>query len=365
MLTIPNIVLLNDIIRLPKEILQEVSADLGLDTEGTIPELAENIWDAINSDSGMQCTAFGPRSHKILCGKKISVTWYRLFGGGSLVGIKNTIISNCGFDPFEKVNIPPVGELSSTPVLVSAALGENSNEYYLRYIYKSGVSKYFYGTSFELRPNYDVKTVYINEATGCIEVRTDSKSSGKFATSLARLTKQEISTEQVNIMAPFGNNIEQIADALQGKLIDTIAKPELLLEDFTQEQGNAIVGILAGLDAYFELGDSDIIQEKLAAAKAIFDTDFVPIPFTALILNGLEKVGMGVTDRDLRGLPLYDFLKPHLQHQGGFVQFQFPEDGVMQNHTIRVGLQANSVYFMTPATEHVIAYVRDRLIRRQ
>jgi hypothetical protein len=66
--------------------------------------------------------------------------------------------------------------------------------------------------------------------------------------------------------------------------------------------------------------------------------------------------------KELRGQPLYDFLRPHLQHQTGFIRFSFPEDGVMQPYTIRVGTKANSIVFVTPATENVINHVRQKIL---
>lgn len=363
MLTIQNIALINDIVRLPKENLQEICADLNLPTDGSVTELAENIWTTISTDPERQNRALEPHRNKILCGKT-SVTWYHLSAGGSLDGAKQQIINNCSFNPFEIVNIPPMEELTSTPVLISAASGATESEYFLRFMYKSGVSRHFHGARMELLPKSSVRTVYVNEATGCIEVRTDAKASGKFASSLARLINQEIFISQTDIMAPFGNNIERMADLIGGELVDATAKPELLLEEFTEDQANAIVKILSALDAFFEENDIDALQENLQAAKVLFGDELLTIPFTALILTGLEKIGMGVRGRDLRGLPLYDFLKPHLQHQGGFIQFEFPEDGIVQKYTIRVGLKTNSIYFMTPATENVLAYVRERIIMR-
>lgn len=362
MLTVQNIALMNDIIHLSKESLQEISADLDLPTDCSTTELAERVWSTIKDDPQLQIRALESYRHAIL-GGKTSVTWYSL-PDGNLTGAKDLIIENCGFNPFETLRIPPAEELTSTPILICAAQGDSESEYFLRFMYKSGVTRHFHGTQMELRPNSSIKTIYVNEETGCIEIRTDAKSAGKFAGRLARLIRQQITITQTDIMAPFGHNIERIADALNGELIDAVAKPELLLENFTQDQADAVVTILSALDTYFEENDLDILQERLGQARSLFGDELVAIPFTALILNGLEKVGLGVSGRDLRGLPLYDFLKPHLQHQGGFIQFEIPEDGIMQSYTIRIGLKANSVYFMTPATENAIKYVRDCIIIR-
>jgi len=62
------------------------------------------------------------------------------------------------------------------------------------------------------------------------------------------------------------------------------------------------------------------------------------------------------------GSPLYDTLRPYLQHQGGFIKFNRPVNGVEKSFTIRVGLTSDSIYFTTPATEEVIEFVRNQVI---
>lgn len=362
MFTIQNVTLLNDIMRLPRESLHEISTDLNIPTDCPSSELAVRIWERLNGNGELQNRALEPYRNKVLCGKT-SVTWYHLSEGATLQGAKRQILENCGFNPFETVQVPEPENLTSTPVLISAAPGEDENEYYLRFMHKSGMARNIFGTQMNVYPNTDVKTVYVKEAAGCIEVRTDARSAGKFATSLARLVRQQITISQTDIMAPFGNNIERIADALGGEFIDVVSKPELFLEDITEAQANAVVGILTALDGYFLDDNFEGLQENLQEARNILSNSLNAIPFTALMLNGLEKVGMGAA-KELRGHPLYEFLRPRIQHQGGYIQFQIPEDGVVQTYTIRVGIRTNSIQFLTPATENAINHVRECIIIR-
>ncbi|GIO24120.1 hypothetical protein [Oceanobacillus sp. J11TS1] len=71
----------------------------------------------------------------------------------------------------------------------------------------------------------------------------------------------------------------------------------------------------------------------------------------------MGKVGLG-GESEIRGLPLFDYLSPNLQHQGGFIRFRFNEEAVEKEYTIRVGMKSRSIFFATPATEQVIAYAR-------
>ncbi len=360
MLTIPNIAIISDLVQLPKAMLQDICTNLNLPDDGSVAELSDKIWRRIEDSYTIQDQALEPCKQKILCGRT-SVTWYHLDSGGDLSGTKELIINNLRFNPFKRIEIPIAENLQSQPVLISGSL-INESEYYLRFIYKSGMARHFYGNHMIMNPKSSTVTVYINENTGCIEVRSDPTTAKKVASSLAQLISQEISMAQTDIIAPFGHDVARMADALGGELIDASAKPELILEDFSQEQADAVVSILSVLDTYLVEDDAEKLREELSDAKSAFSEELLLVPFTALILNGLEKVGMGVSGRDLRGLPLYDYLQPYLQHQGGFIQFRHNEDGVTSDYTIRVGLKSNSIYFVTSATENVIRYVRERVL---
>lgn len=360
MLTIQNIALIKDIVGLPKETLRLICTNAELPTEGTVNDLAYRIWETIREDSQAQIRVLESVANRILAGRT-ATTWYRSIEEGALRGAKQIIIENTTFNPFERVVLPPIENLTNEPVLIGAANGNTENQYYLRFIYKSGYVRDYY-RDVESRPITKICTVFINEEAGIVEVRAEPKVAKGIAESLFELIQQRILMEQYEVLAPFGNNIEQLANALSGELIDTESKPEeTLLEEFDSEQAEAIVDILAALDTYFEDQDIATLQENLGNAQETLGDDLLATPFTAIILAGLQRVSMG-SKRELRGQPLYDFLRPHLQHQTGFIRFSHPQNGILQPYTIRVGTRANSIVFITPATEEVINYVRSRIL---
>jgi len=364
MLKVQNIVLKSDIDRLPREIIRDIAVSLGVAAERSFGEIVDNIWEKLLDDHDLRHSVLEPVKHKILCGKT-SVTWYTFSEETSLEGVRELIIRNSSFNPFQEIRVPVPDSLTSTPVLIGAAQGETEHEYYLRFMRKCGVVRYYHGYQSQSLPTTEAKTIYVNEAQGCIEIRTDARTSDKYARFLGQLINQERFIFTKDILAPFGNNIESIADQLDGELIDVIARPELLVEDFSEEQAVGVINILTAMNDFFVNNDFDILRRKLQEAREQFEDSFLSVPFTALILNGLEKVGMGVPDksnRELRGLPFYDFLRPHLQHQGGFIRFKVTEYGMENSYTIRVGLSTKSIYFMTPATENAIKFVMDRLV---
>lgn len=361
MLKVPNIVLPSDFSHLSKDSLHAICAELEIPNDGTVNDLSNRVWDKIKDSNELQNVALYQHSNKLLCGKT-AITWYRLTSGSTLKGAKELIISALGVNPFEVRRIPTKEKLTTDPILIGAAPGNEPYEYYLRFMYKSGVTTHYFGAEKLVTPISTLVTVYINESTGCIEVRADSKKAGLIINKLASLIEQNITVEQRKIMAPYGNNIELIVDKLGGKFIDAVSKPELLLGDLTSDQADAVLKMLKAIDTFFEDEDNDVLTQELDDARSALGADAAEIPFTSLVLAGLEKVGLGVSGKDLRCNQLYNYLNEHMQHQGGYIQFACKENHVAQEYTIRVGRTTNSVFFTTPATENAIKYVRENVI---
>lgn len=357
--SILDLILLQDIVGLPKENLQDFATDLNIPTNIAARELAVSIWQHPERTIAI----FNSVRNRVLCGRT-SVTWYTLGEEQTMNGAKEIIKENCGFDPFTEIRIPEAYTLTNTPILIGGAYGTSEKEYYLRFMYKSGVTQTFHGADLYTQPNSAVKTIYVNEETNCIEIRTDANVSKKFAKSIAALLHQQISITPKNILAPYGDNIEGIADALHGELIDATAIPEdFLIESLSEEQAEAIMGILSALDEYFQEGDIDKLSQNLQSSRDAFGNDLISVPFTALILSGLSKIGMGTSSRDIRiSSPLYNTFRPHVQNQGGFIKFNLNEDGIINSYTIKVGINTKSIYFMTQASEAAVKYVREKLL---
>lgn len=354
---ITDIVFLPDLLRLPKSTLKDICTDLRLDTSGTVYDLATRVWDSISSrgrESLDSCR------NRLLAGKT-SVTWFKVESKGSLQGFKE-LLEGLQRNPFQYINEVMPRDVTSNPVLIAAAIGDKDDEIYLRYMHNIGNKREVNGTDVQVVPKCELTTVYIDQKNDTIEVRTDSKNANNIASHIARMIGQQISLEQRKILAPNRNNVESIANALNGELIDATATPEFIFEDFNEEHTRAIIDILNALNNFFDEENETELVQSLKQASQVFGEYLLTTPFIALILNGMERVGLRVNEGDLRGRPLYDTLRPYLQHQGGFIKFNHPVDGVEKLFTIRVGMTSNSVFFATPATEEVIEFVRNKLI---
>ncbi|GAV21626.1 hypothetical protein [Carboxydothermus pertinax] len=357
MLQIENIAFWSDIISLPKETLRDICIKLELSDKGTVDELCERIWERIRGNKELQLYALENARHQLLGGKR-SITWFTL--DTDLHGFKNIIISSLSFNPFEEIKIPETNAITTEPVIIAGAEGDSPGEYYLRFMYRVGNVRFVYGTEVSYRPQAEITTAYINESKKIIEVRSEPKKAEKIAQSLARIAHQQINLSQIKFVDQFRYNAEAIADALCGQLFDAKARPETF-ENISEDQAKIVVEILNELDKYLANEDFDALKTFLESTREKFGEECLATPFTALILNGLNRIGMGVNGRDLRGLPLYDYIRPFIQPQGGYIQFPYSENNVMKLYTIRVGLTTNSIQFITPATEGVLRYIRDRL----
>lgn len=162
LLRLEDIILPNDLFRLPSITLKEICTDLDLSSSGTALDLAMRIWDTISQNQQKEEKAREKYKEKIFCGKT-SVTWYHLTGNSELKGLKQFIIEGSLFNPFQELRVPDIEDLTSDPVIIGACDGDNDGEYFLRFMYKSGVIKQAYGTEINTFSRSDVTTVFVDE----------------------------------------------------------------------------------------------------------------------------------------------------------------------------------------------------------
>jgi len=119
------------------------------------------------------------------------------------------------------------------------------------------------------------------------------------------------------------------------------------------------VSILSAIDEYYTNGELSVLEQNLNSEDitGILETT----PFTLLLLSGLETIGLG-SIRELRGLPLYNYLEPYLSKQKGSILFEHSVDGVKQEYSIRIGVNTKTFKFNVFASEPVLDYIREKLI---
>lgn len=369
MLSFHDIIYLPDIAGLPKYVLEDVATTFDISDDNSL-DLAIEIYEKINNN----ISAFN-EIHKFIVpyifAGRTSVSWYPIKVINKEKTILQFITEKIGFNPLLQKNpkciITDEESVSVEPQIIGGIkLNEEGTTYLLRLIYRSESRRKLNGLHVTNESITSFVTVIINEDDGFLEVRGNDRVSKKVQQYFGKLLEGKIEPfERKNVISPFGSSIELFADSLGGKLLETISITESIISDLTEEQAIAIGNILVAIDDYFLSGDLSKLEEALCNSRQCFDKeaeDYLSVPFTAIVLAGMSKLGMASND-ELRDQPLYKALQPYLQHQGGFLQFPFIEDGVKNYYTLKVGLTTNTIYFVTPATEKSIEFVRKKILK--
>ena len=152
--------------------------------------------------------------------------------------------------------------------------------------------------------------------------------------------------------------MSEFADDLGGQLVETSAKPVEFASAFSTTDASTIAVMLKALEQFFADDDADALVDALRPIGTLTESLGVTNPLAALVLYGLDKVGLSGRDQDLRVQPLYEMLAPHLQHRQGFIRLKISDE----EYTVRIGLTTHSVFFPSKATEPVIEFVRSRVV---
>lgn len=356
-MNIHNIVIFPDVAKLPKSDLKDMATDLNMDDSGTAFDLSKKVWDKVTEES-LEEKIFKKYHNKLLAGRT-SVSWFTC---DNLEDLIHKIKITEKLDPFAEKIPYNVEEIDSTPRLRSAARIDDSR-YFLRFIFKDGTRR-IVGEDIRILPTTKTATVYIDENKGIIEVRTRPSEAQKIAEVISGYLKQQLSLHKEDFIKPFGYDLEKLADALDGTLIESKASPEMWLEPYAVNENEAILEILNAIDEYFETKEIGELQEKLDKSIAVLGEELIEIPFIAIILAGMGNVGLKVSEDDLRSTAFYQLLKPYLQTSGGNIQFNVDINGMKESYTIQVGVETKSIYFRSNTTsEEVIEYVRERIIK--
>lgn len=354
--TVKDIMFVQDLFKLTKSNLKEIATNLDIDPSLNKNELVVQINEKKNA---INETAKNLIEDSILATKSTAVTWYKLDPKLNFEELKELIEENAQFNPFENINFYNEEDLTTTPLLLVAAAREDESGIYLRFIYKNGVT--YETTPTTIRPvsKSTISTVYYDVELGILEVRGDTKKSLEIARTVAQILDMQVNMEPVT--TPSEQEIGHIADILGGQLVETTSKPEIYFEEFHHDELASIIDVLGALDNYMQNKDSSELELQLQALTDTFGQGEAIVPFAALVLSGLNTVGVA-SNGEIRSLPLFSYLEPHLQHQGGFIKFPYTIRNVEETFTIRIGINTNSVVFVSQVTEEIIDFVRRNVI---
>lgn len=370
---ISQISFFHDLEKLPKTDLQDIAADMGLFEKDSTEDLVSQIWGQLSYSKQQKEDKLKNYQNKLLCGRT-SAEWYTAEKNNAsnkinseelsaLCGFKSKIIAFAKFDPFNEMNIPDVDELTTIPILISAAKGCKEGQYYLRFIYKTRNIRNVYANQISLIPHSKIATVLVDESNNCVEIRADKQFASKIARELAKITSNDISFEKVNLAKKFSSSVEKIAEKINGTVKGTASKPSLSCIAVSDDECNVLVETLKNINDFFLSGlDTSNFIKNLEKLKEQNSELLEKTQFIDLLLSGLEKVGLDTSSDDLKVNPLYALLKPFVTNQEGIINFSINENGLMSDYSIRIGFLRNSIFFITPATEESFQFVREKLI---
>lgn len=351
-----DIIFMQDLFKLTKSTLKDLATELNIDSSLTKNELVIKIFAEKDNLSAETITKI---ESKILATKSTSVTWYRIDKIFSAEDFRNKLKKNSKIDPFTTIGTIKENDITTTPKLISASSSAYKHGIFLRYVYKSGVRYEQTLTSIKTIAKTSISTVYYDADNGIIEIRGDTRKAEDVVKQIANSIDNNITFTLIE--QPFTQEMGDIADKLNGQLTEATSKPEFYFEEFSDDDSKAIVDVLKALDDYIENKDSSSLENALQNASDVFQQGDLITPFATLILSGMETVGMAGTN-EIRTLPLFSYLHPYLQHQGGFIKFAYTDGHIEQNYTIRIGINTKSIVFMSQVSESLIDYVRTNVI---
>ncbi|MHB8124468.1 MAG: hypothetical protein ACYDEJ_02290 [Desulfitobacteriaceae bacterium] len=358
-----------DVAKLPSSMIEEACllADIPFNSSTSGDAIYNILNSQIPGDRDLKVRVYELIKNKIFASRR-GITWHRLPQDVGALDIETAFRDHLGISPFEALIPRDPNNLNGTAKVMGACRYGENRRYLIRLMVKVRVQKFYAGPRVENRVIGGTITAILDLDNGILEIRDDPKYSTRILRELSQVvtgvhTGSIISPRIAELLDPYGGNVEDFADNLDGRLISTDSKPELdFEEELTSEQITAVSNVLIAVNDFFDTNDYEILQTKLDESKASL-TGFEDVPFLAILLAGMEKLGLRVRDvADVRTQPLLNALKPHLQYQGGFIKFPVNENGVNEYHTIRIGLQTNSISFRTFATENAIEKVRRALL---
>lgn len=358
MLILNNLVMPNDLSKFTKSDLTDLAIELDLSSEKNSKlDLAIEVFNKFNKKENRNEKVSEIISNKLLAGKT-AVKWFNVNEYLTYDDVLKTLKEE-NSNLFENIVIPDIEELSTEPTIFGLVRDGNTSEFYIRLIYKSGVKSEMYGPEISKTPVPAYSTIYINFNENILEYRGDAKKAKKVINSF--IDKINNTNNPIIIEEKFNFTVEEVASVLEGELIDTVSLPDANIED-DEEKNSGVSKALEALDEYFKDSDIENLESALMDVNQLFDNNIDEniMPFSSLLLSGLETIGMG-SNKEIRNTPLYKYLKTNLTQTTGFIKIKIPEGNVVNEYTVRVGIQTKSIFFTSDVSEKAIRYVREKL----
>ena len=363
MLDLTNFIIPNDLSKFNKSDLKDLATELNISNDiDNKSELAIEVYKEFKNAKEIGDNFKTIINSKLLAGR-LATKWFESENKLEFQEIYEAL-SNNNSDSINSIDISKIDNnenLTTNPTIFGFIFDNNQQEMFIRFVYKNGVKSEIDGTTIIKRSIPAYATLYINFKKQLIEYRGDARRSKKTISSFINNINK--TNNSFKVKEKFDFTVEEIADNLKGELIDTISLPDTNVKNDDQKL-KGISEVLEAIDYYFKDDNIDNLETALSDINELFDNniDSNVMPFSSLLLSGLQTVGLG-SEKELRNTPLYKYLKNNLTQTTGFIRIQVIEDSIVNDYTIRVGIQTKSIYFTSDVNENVIKHVRDSLLK--
>ncbi|MGX0238320.1 hypothetical protein [Staphylococcus hominis] len=356
-----KIIIPNDLTRFNKSDLDDLATELDMLSDiDNKSELAVEIYKQFKQKQDLSDNFKEIINNKLLAGRT-ATKWFKSEDELKFEEVLEALSSN-NRNAINDIDTSKVGyneNLMTSPSIFAIIFDKEQEQMFIRFVYKNGIRHEVNGTNISKRLIPAYSTLYIDFKKQLIEYRGDAKKSKKTISSFIRNINKTNSNFEAK--EKFSFSVENVADKLSGELIDTISLPDANVK-IDNKKLKGITEVLEAIDGYFENKNIEKLGTALQDINELFDNniDNNIMPFSSLLLSGLETVGLG-SNKELRDTPLYKYLNTNLTQTTGFIRIQVTENNVVNDYTIRVGIQTKSIYFTSDVNENVIKYVRDNL----
>lgn len=346
-----------DLTKLSKSTLKDIGLELDLNNDLNKTDLAINIYEKVKNLKNIEKknNIESLISTMVFAGR-VSCKWYKINSLNFKDKIKSIFLEKYS-EQQSTIKMPEKTSLKTTPEII--AIIDNENEMIIRFTYKSSFKQDLYGDELTVTAVPAYSMLIINFDKNFIEYRGDSKKSLDTLEVIKSLLEEK--NYQINLTEIQLSNIEEIADKIDGELIDASTTIDQTLLDDGKLEG--ISKVLSSLDEYFIDKDISELNNNLSEVYELFDGNIGSdvAPFSSVILSGLDMVGLS-GNSELRNLPLYNYLKPNLTTHTGYIKFEYDDGIEKSDYTFKVGVATKSIYFKTPVKEEVIKHFREKVI---
>lgn len=340
-----------DLLKTDKETLVQIANELSITESGTNIELVANIWEELNDNNFEE--VMSKHKEKLFSHRGSYVT-YKL-KEGNINGFSKRHIENF---LNRKLNIKDE-EINSEPQILSA-YELNNTEILVRVTFRDRFETQIYNESVQQKPIIEQIHFLIDKENELVEVRANYETSRKIIEFLLSLD-EKLKFEQPNI------NKKDLKHNLDATLLSSVGytkNEQVVLSDKGKDAVENIIAIIDNcLTSDIEKYDLDELKQQIDILREEEEVN----NFVLLLISGLGKLDLSSlfnsnNKEDLSRNSLYQIVEPYIEANSMFLSVPFDNNGIMEELTIKVGLNRNVITFISTPTEAFIRQIRKQII---